>query len=130
MVGDGLGGIAALGRILTKHRTEVAYDCRVLCSVGYRDVTPGELWLLIQGLLRDTRSWLFAAVNDWDYPVSREWLIAADHFDTFVRANTPKKYQRQIKPHPRPFPTDKRYGGRKKNKKRSIAEVRALFGRE
>jgi hypothetical protein len=86
--------------------------------------------MLIQGLLKDTRAWLFAAVNEWDYPVSREWLIAADQFDLFARANTPKKYQRHLKPHPRPFGTEKRYGGRKKNKKRyTPEEVKALFGR-
>lgn len=123
------GGIAALGRILTKHRSEVAYDLRVLCGVGLRGVSVAELWLLVQGLLRDTRSWLFAAVNEWEYPVSREWLLAADQFDVFVRANTPKKYARSIKPHPRPFPTEKRYGGRKKNIPRTPEEVKALFGR-
>jgi hypothetical protein len=130
MVGDGTGGIAALGRILTKHRSEVAYDLRALCGVGLWSVRVPELWLLIQGLLKDTRSWLFAVVNDWDYPVSREWLLAADQFDLFVRANTPKNKQRQVKPHPRPFSTDKRYGGRKKNtKRRTPEEVKALFGR-
>lgn len=129
MGGDGTGGIAALGRVLTKHRSEVVYDLRALCGVGLWSVSVRELWFLVQGLLKDTRSWVFAAVNDWDYPVSREWLLAADQFDVFARANTPKKYQRSLKPHPRPFQTEKRYGGRKKNKRRTPAEVKALFGR-
>jgi hypothetical protein len=91
-----------------------------------------ELWLLVEGLLKDTRSWVFAAINEWEYPVSREWLLAADQFDMFARAHTPKKYQRQLKPHPRPFSTatEKRYGGRNKNRtRRTPEEVRALFGR-
>jgi len=92
-------------------------------------VSVPELWLLVQGLLRDTRSWLFARVNEWEYPVSREWLVAVDQFDMFARANTPKKYQRSLKPYPRPFQTSKRYGGRRKNKPRTAAEVKALFGR-
>lgn len=129
MVGDGTGGIEALGRILNKYPSEVAYDLRVLCGVGIGQVRPKELWLLVQGLMRDTRSWLFAREADWDYPVSREWLIAADHYDAFTRSNTPKRYQRSWKPHPRPFQTEKRYGGRKKNKPRTAAEVKALFGR-
>lgn len=129
MGGYGSGGIAALGRILSKHPSEVVYDLRVLCGVGIGQVSPRELWHLVIGLLRDTRSWLFAAEAGWDYPVSREWLVTADLFDVFTRANTPKRYQRTWKPHPRPFQTEKRYGGRKKNVSRSAAEVRALFGR-
>lgn len=129
MVGVGPGGIRTLGRLLTKHPSEVAYDLRSLCSVGLGEVRPAELWLLVQGLLRDTRSWLFAKVNDWEYPVSREWLLAADQFDMFARANTPKRHQRSLKPHPRPFATSKRYGGKRKNKPRTAAEVKALFGR-
>jgi len=130
VVGDEPGGIQALGRILRQHPSEVAYDLRVLCGVGIRQVSVPELWLLVQGLMRDTRSWVFAREADWDYPVSREWLLAANTHDAFTRANTPKRYQRSWKPHPRPFQTDKRYGGRKKNKSRTPAEVRALFGRE
>lgn len=91
------------------------------------DLKPKELWLLVQGLMRDTRSWVFAREADWEYPVSREWLIAADQFDAFTQSNTPKRYQGQWKPHPRPFSTDKRYGGRKKNKRRTPAEVRAIL---
>lgn len=129
MGGDGDGGIQALGRFLSKYPSEVAYDLRTLCGVGVRSIAVPELWLLVQGLLRDTRSWLFAREADWDYPVSREWLLAADQFDVFTRSNTPKRYLRSWKPHPRPFQTDKRYGGKKKNKRRTAAEVRALFGR-
>lgn len=130
MVGVQPGGIQYLGRLLREYPSEVAYDLRVLCGVGVRQVSVRELWLLVQGLLRDTRSWLFAKENDWDYPVSREWLLAANQFDAFARANTPKRYLRSLKPYPRPFATEKRYGGRGKNSRRSVAEVRALFGRE
>lgn len=59
-----------------------------------------EAFLLVQSLMSDPSSWLYAALVDWDYPVSREWLILADHFDLTHSAHS----KRRPKPHPRPWP--------------------------
>ncbi|MBF4574673.1 hypothetical protein [Frondihabitans sp. VKM Ac-2883] len=48
---------------------------------------------------RETTSWLFVALNDWRYPVSREYLATADLIDQFVSVNS----KRRPKPYPRPW---------------------------
>lgn len=43
-----------------------------------------------------------SSLNGWDYPVTREWIVAADTYDLLVAANTRKG--RRPKPYPRPKP--------------------------
>jgi hypothetical protein len=61
-------------------------------------------------LLGQTDSWLHAAVNDWTYPVSREWITLAHTYDLHVAINSRKKQ----KPYPAPWPDEgtTRIGGR------------------
>lgn len=61
-----------------------------------------EAKLLIASLLRDTDSKLQAAVNDWDYPVSREWILLAHLYDLTAMINSKNK----PKPYPTPYPID------------------------
>lgn len=49
----------------------------------------------------DPSTHLCAALNGWDYPASREFLVLADQFDAFVRVNSGKK---RPAPYPRPWP--------------------------
>lgn len=100
-------------------------DLRSKYGVGLWDVALRELLPLVRMLHRDPTSWLFAAVNEWDYPASRELLSLADLVDVLVQVNT-RKGQR-AKPYPRPFSQSKKYGGRSKNKRRTPAELAALF---
>lgn len=70
----------------------------------------GEAWRLTGQLANDPSSHVAAALAGWDFPVSREWLAAADLYDVFVAANTKKG--RKPKPYPRPWgdKTKKRFG--------------------
>lgn len=47
-------------------------------------------------------SWLNAAVEDWKYPVSREWLVMAHSYDLQQALNTKKGSK--PKPYPTPWP--------------------------
>jgi hypothetical protein len=58
----------------------------------------GEAVRLVGVLAADPSSHLAASLNDWSAPRSVEWLVLADLFDAFVRANY-RKAQR----YPRPF---------------------------
>ncbi len=120
------GGIVQLGRILTDYRPELIFDLRALCGVGLHDVTVPELWALVTVLLRDTRSWVFARMNRWDYPASREHLALAAVRDAIVLTNLSKKDRSRFKPYPVPFPLGRKYGGGKANP-RSLTEVRAVL---
>lgn len=55
---------------------------------------------LLRVATRDTASVLFAATHGWEFPVSREWILAADEMDAFLQANSTRK----TKPYPRPWP--------------------------
>ena len=63
---------------------------------------------LIHGLQEETTSQLFIKVNNWKFPFSTESRILADLFDTFAKANTPKKHQSKLKAYPRPFDLKKK----------------------
>lgn len=126
MGGYSPGGIVELGRVLRDFRAELVFDLRTMCGVGLRDVTVPELWDLVSMFLRDTRSWVFAGVNRWDYPVSRDYLAVAAVHDAVWLTNIPSKDRHKFKPYPRPFVAGKRYGG-DKSVRRSIADVRAII---
>jgi hypothetical protein len=103
----------------------VVADLRQKFGVGLWDVPLRELVPLVRILHRDPTSWLFAVVNGWEYPTTREALTLADMFDAYVQVHT-RKGQRP-KPYLRPFSPQKQYGGRRKNKRRTPEELSALF---
>jgi len=72
-----------------------------------RGVSWGEAVRLVGVLAADPSSHICAALNEWQTPRSPEWLVLADLFDAFVRAN-----YRQPQAYPRPFrdPADKHHG--------------------
>lgn len=47
--------------------------------------------------MRDPSSWLNTAVQDWKFPVSREWIVAAHSYDLLHAINSKKT--------PKPYPT-------------------------
>jgi hypothetical protein len=88
--------------LIDGHRAALEYDWRnrfhvPLTEVG-RSMPYGEAVRLVGVLAADPSSHLAAALNEWTVPRSPEWLVLADLFDAFVRANY-KKAQR----YPRPF---------------------------
>ena len=64
--------------------------------------------------MRDTSSWLQAAVSEWTYPVSREWIVSAQTFDLHAAVNSNKK----AKPYPTPWPdaTKKKLGSKNQSR--------------
>lgn len=75
---------------------------------------------------RDPATWTFAAVAEWEHPLSREALVLLDLFDLEHHVNSKKK----PKPHPmRPKAPTKgtsRYGN---TGGRSVAEVKDILRR-
>jgi hypothetical protein len=86
-------------------------------------VTWLEAILLVSILLQDTNSWAQAAKSEWDYPVSRQWIVQAYTFDLLATVNGGKK---KPKPYPAPWP-DPSVNKIGSTKKRSDADVRRLL---
>lgn len=99
------GGSLKLRELIEEHPSELAYDFRSKFNISIEDiggdVSLKEAAMLTGMLLRDTTSWLQAARNDWQYPVSREWLVASHTFDLLAMANSGKG--KKPKPYPTPF---------------------------
>lgn len=62
-------------------------------------MTYGEAIRLSRQMATDPASHIYAAVNNWPYPMSREALVLADLFDAFAVANS----KRRPEPYPRPW---------------------------
>ncbi|WIE65957.1 hypothetical protein DEI99_005305 [Curtobacterium sp. MCLR17_036] len=59
---------------------------------------------LLRVATRHPSSALYAAQHGWDFPVSREWIAAADVFDALnVLIAVTAQSRRQPKPYPRPW---------------------------
>lgn len=106
------GGSIKLLELVHEYPAEVAYDFRAHFGLSIEDLgisyTIHEAVLLTSVLLRDPTSWLSAARERWQYPVTREWTLLASLFDLTVAANSKKG--RKTKPYPRPWPNGKRVG--------------------
>ena len=76
-------------------------------------------------LLERPDSVLHAKFAGWKHPASMEWMRLTDVADILRQQNQKKR----VKPIPRPWPDKSvvRKGGRKKNQRRSLAEVRRLL---
>lgn len=98
------GGICRLREIVSEYPAEIAYDFRHRFNLSIFDIGDTVSWpeaiLLLSVLLQDTSSWTQAAMSDWKYPVSREWIVAAHTFDLLAQINSKKK----PKAYPAPWP--------------------------
>lgn len=101
------GGIVRLRELIAEHPAEVAYDFRERFGVGIsaigREIPYLEAIYLVAVILRDPASWTQAARAGWDYPVSREWIVASHTYDLLALANSGKG--KKPKPYPHPFPS-------------------------
>lgn len=70
-------------------------------------ITLAEVARLVVILRRDPSSAIAAALEGWDYPISRETLVLADLYDLTGQANTAKGKWRSHPGH-RPWKTDTR----------------------
>lgn len=68
-------------------------------------------------------SWTQAAIAGWEYPVSREWIVASHTYDLHALANSGKG--KKPKPYPHPFPEKSRVRTGKTNL--SVEEVKAVL---
>jgi hypothetical protein len=62
------------------------------------NITYREASLLVQILFQDSSSWLQAAVNEWKFPASPEWIMLVQNFDAFVAANSKTRPKRTPMP--------------------------------
>jgi hypothetical protein len=127
------GGILKLREIIAEHTSEIAYDFRNRFNLSIFDVGDEFTWLeavhLVAILLRDMASWTHASVVEWDYPVSREWIVSAHTYDLLAAVNTKKK----PKPYPAPWPevgTNKIGGKIKQDRKTVIERLRQMNPKE
>ena len=102
------GGIFGLLGLIRDHRGAVEYDLRHRFGLGLRDVggtvTLSEVARLVVILRADPSSAIAAALEGWDFPISREALAIYDLYDLTVLANSDTK-KGKPKPRPgRPFP--------------------------
>lgn len=97
---------------MAKHRGAFEYDWRTrfhlpLQVVG-RSMSWGEAVRLVQHLAGDPSSAVCVALNDWDYPLSREAITLADLFDLQHLSKAKRKPQ----PYARPWQDGRRRFGR------------------
>lgn len=96
------GGIFGLLGLIRDHRGAVEYDLRHRFGLGLRDVGDtialSEMGRLVRILRSDPSSAIAAALEGWDFPISREALIFMDLFDVTVMANSDSK-KGKPKPH-------------------------------
>ncbi len=96
--------------MLDAHRGAFEHDWRArfrlpLTVVGTDEMSWGEALRLTQQLHSDPGTMVSAALNGWDYPVSREALALFDLYDLY--ANT---HYKGPKPYPRPWASKPKSG--------------------
>lgn len=88
---------------MTWYEPELTYDLTLLgVSLDIVLAHPSgwhTVALIISMLLRDPTSWLFAACNKWEYPLSREDATLREIFDLVALIHS----KRKPRPYPRPF---------------------------
>lgn len=103
------GGILWLFELIEEHRPEFAFDFRSRFNLSIEDIgktyTYHEAFLLTIVLMRDSTSWVQAAVNNWKFPASMEWIMQVQQFDAFVAVNS-----KNPKPTPMPWQAPIRSG--------------------
>ncbi len=94
--------------LLAAHPDEFSYDWRTRFSLPVAAIFDGRMsWTeavsLTKVLLGDPSSRVGAAVQEWDYPVTKESAILMDTLDVLMLANTPDKQRHKLKPYSRPW---------------------------
>lgn len=95
------GGTFALLDLIEEHKPAISWDLRRYLGLSIHDlgvaVSWGEASHLIQELVRESGSHLFAAIAGYRYAGSQAELATILHAEAFVNAN------RDRKEHPDPF---------------------------
>lgn len=121
------GGIFRLRELIEEHPAELTYDLRERFGLSLDDIGTSvslrDSVYLVAVMMRDPASWTCAVYSGWDYPVSREWIVAAHTYDLLAMVNSGKG--RKPKPYPNPFSNKQKT--RIGKTERSPEEVRALL---
>ena len=105
------------------------FDCRRVLGLDIRDFGGAVSWrhayLMVQELMKDPANHLAAAVAEWDYPASREYLATLDLYDLQHKSKAGKG--KTPKPYPRPFKDveKKRFGKTKLSPAQAIEVLAA-----
>lgn len=127
-----LGGSLKVRELIADHPAELAYDFRSRFGISYQEIGVSLSYLeaayLISVLVRIPDSWLNAAIQNWNYPVTQEWIVGAHTWDLLATVNSKKK--------PKPYPTPWKPAGEatigKKNQSRRdvIKKLNAMNNRK
>jgi hypothetical protein len=102
--GCAYGGILRVLELRDSYPKELAYDFRTHFQLSVFELGKSISWVeavyLISALMAHPNSHLQAAVNNWKYPVSYEWIVLSHIFDLLAMSNSKKK----PKPYPTPWP--------------------------
>lgn len=119
------GGILRLLELIDTHTVAISSDFRSLYNLSIFEVgetyTYKEAIYLTAALYTNPNSLLFTSINEWDFPVSREFLALADLYDLTFAVNSKKKVK-----YPRPFKM-KTDGQKIGNTTKSKSEVEKLL---
>lgn len=89
------GGILWLLDLVERARAELTYDLRRILGVSLYDlgfaITYREGIDLCGMLVRNPETWIHAVLNQWEYPVSHEWILAKHSFDLLATVNAEKR---------------------------------------
>ncbi|NUR79985.1 MAG: hypothetical protein HOQ21_06015 [Dermatophilaceae bacterium] len=127
------GGIFGLLGLIRDHRGAVEYDLRHRFGLGLRDIgdrlTIGEAARLIAICRTDPSSAVTAALEGWDFPISRVALALYDLYDLLLAAISDRKARPQPRPG-RPYSTTTRDTERwgKARPAGEVAEILNRFG--
>jgi hypothetical protein len=101
--GRTLGGICKLRELIEEHPRELAFDFRNKFGLSYLEigfsVTYLEAVYLVSALMTEPDSHLQAVANEWNHPVSREWIVLTHVYDLLAAVNS-----KRPKPYPTPWP--------------------------
>jgi hypothetical protein len=126
------GGSLKLRELIEEHPAELAYDLRSRFGFGIDEIgnkiSLREAVLLVSILRRDPESWLQAAIADWTYPVSREWIVASHTYELLAAVNTKGK----SKPYPTPWPQEgtNKIGSKKQATSDVLAQLERMNPKE
>lgn len=124
------GGSIRLLELVREYEAEIAYDFRNKFGLSIEELgnsyTLREAVLLVSVLVTVPDSYLAAAKQRWQFPVSRDWTLLASLFDLTVAANSKKG---KAQKYPRPWASGKRVG-RAMDRDEAIKRLDAMNKRE
>lgn len=129
------GGILGLLDLIEEHRAALRYDWRARFGLGL-DCLPetigwDEALDLVRILRADPSSQIAAAIEGWDYPLSREGWQMADLIDVQGASKAGKKWKAYTRPIKAADGSEKKRRGNAAGRTRAeVIEILRGFGHE